>query len=207
MTDESVTFVSLAVATITISPAAEADSSPGTHLVGAGLLIATRDGSRWRFSAEAATVSVGQKEQNLLLWLADRLPMADTMIGWHVDSQVVPALIDAAAHADPAIAHHFTLRLARVLRNNVVDLSIDRGVGRAAEVATAPSMAPDTLLAAWGIGRLDAVRADLATEALGTWLAFVRQGKALGAEAEQATRAWMHRRSSIHLVESGPEAA
>lgn len=203
MINEPVTFVSLALASIAIPPAADADSPPGTHLVGAGLLIATRDGSRWRFSSEAATVSAGEKEQNLLIWMADRLPMADTMIGWHIDQHVVPALIDAAAHADPAIAHHFTLRLARALRNNVVDLSIDGGVAtaRMAEnAATAPSMAPDALLAAWGIGRLDAVRADLATEALGAWLAFVRQAKALGMEAEQATRDWMHR-SSIRPVD------
>ncbi|MFK4792372.1 hypothetical protein [Sphingobium sp. ZW T5_29] len=204
MTDEPVTFVSLALASIAIPPTANADSPPGTHLVGAGLLIAKRYGSRWRFSSEAATVSAGEKEQNLLIWMADRLPMADTMIGWQIDQHLVPALIDAAAHADPAIAHHFTLRLARALRNNVVDLSIDGRVATARmaeDAATAPSMAPDALLAAWGIGRLDAVRADLATEALGTWLAFVRQAKALGMEAEQATRDWMHRSSSIRPVD------
>lgn len=205
MTDKPVTFVSLSLATVTVPPTANADAGPGTHLVGAGLLIATRDGTRWRFSSEAATISAGEKEQNLLLWLADRLPMADTLIGWQIDQHLVPALIDAAAHADAAIAHHFTLRLARALRNTVVDMSVDPGAAvaprAATEVTVPPSMAPGALLAAWGIGRLDAVRADLATEAIGTWLAFVGQTKTPGMEAQQATRDWMHRRRRIALVE------
>jgi len=211
MTNEPVSFVSLTAATVAVPPAANGDVGPGTHLVGVGLLIATRHDARWRFSSEAATIAAGEQEQKLLLWLADRLPMADTLIGWQIDQRLVPALLDAAAHADAAIAHHFTQRLARALRRNVVDLSIDRHVaavaGTAGETAVAPSMAPDTLLAAWGLGRLDAVRADLAAEALGTWLFFLRQGRRAGAEAEAATRAWMHRRRSIHLVENAPDAA
>lgn len=206
MTEEPVTFVSLAVATVTIPPAVNGEASLGTHLVGAGLLIATRHGNRWHFSAESGTIAAGEKEQSLLLWLADRLPLADTLIGWQIDQHVVPALIDAAAHAEPTIAHHFMVRLARVLRGNVVDLSIDRSA-RAEDVATASSMTPDTLLGNWGTGRLNAVRADLATEAIGTWLHFLRQAQHVGADAEQATRAWMHRRNSIHLVERAPGAA
>lgn len=199
---ESVTFVSLTAATVTIPPAADGDIPPATHLVGAGLFIATRDGSRWRFSSEAATIAAGEKEQNLLLWLADRLPMADTLIGWQIDQHLVPALIDAAAHAEPTVAHHFMVRLARVLRNNAVDLSIGRSL--AADHATiAPSIMPDVLLANWGTGRLDAVRSDLAAEALGTWLQFLRQAPPGGAQAEEATRDWMHRRCSIHPVRSG----
>lgn len=75
MTNEPVTFVSLTAATVAIPTAASSDAPPGTHLVGAGLLIATRDGNRWRFSSEAATIAAGEKEQGLLLWLADRLPL------------------------------------------------------------------------------------------------------------------------------------
>lgn len=206
MTDEPVTFVSLTAAAVSIPAAAHSDAAPGTHLVGAGLLIATRDGARWRFSSEAATIAAGEKEQSLLLWLADRLPLADTLIGWRIDQHLVPALLDAAGHAEPTIAHHFTLRLARALRNNVVDLSISRSA-EAGDVAIAPSMMPDALLAAWGTGRLDAVRSDLAAEALGTWLHFLRGAQHVGADAERATRDWMHRRRSIHAVESGPEAA
>ncbi|MFD1106197.1 hypothetical protein [Sphingobium olei] len=205
MTEEPITFVSLAVATVTIPPA-NCETLPGTHLIGAGLMIATRRGARWRFSSEAGTIAAGKKEQSLLLWLADRLPMANTLIGWEIDQHVVPPLIDAAAHAEPTIAHHFMVRLARVLRNNVVDLSINPSAAPE-NVATAPSMMPDTLLSNWGTGRLDAVRADLATEAIGTWLHFLRQAQHVGADAEQATRAWMHRRSSIHLVEGAPGAA
>ncbi|KAA9016887.1 hypothetical protein [Sphingobium limneticum] len=205
MTEEPVTFVALAVATVTIPPAT-CDTPPGTHLVGAGLLIATRCADRWRFSCEAGTIAAGEKEQNLLLWLSNRLPMADTLIGWQIDQHIVPPLIDAAAHAEPTIAHHFMVRLARVLRNNVVDLSINRSAAPE-NLATAPSMMPDTLLGNWGTGRLDAVRADLATEAIGTWLHFLQQAQHVGADAEQATRAWMHRRSSIHLVEKAPGAA
>jgi hypothetical protein len=210
MTNKAVTFVSLTAATVAIPPAANGDFGPATHLVGAGLLIATRHDTRWRFSSEAATIAAGEKEQNLLLWLADHLPIADTLIGWQIDQRLIPALLDAAAHADAAIAHHLTLRLARALRSNVVDLSIGHSVttaqGKAKKAATAPSMTPEALLAAWGIGQLDAVRADLAAEALGSWLLFLRQGRRLGAEAEAATRAWMHRRRSIHLVENGPDA-
>ncbi|MBN8831336.1 MAG: hypothetical protein J0G94_12115 [Sphingomonadales bacterium] len=200
---EPVTFVSLTAATVSIPPTADGSVPPGARLVGASLLIATRLGTRWRFSSEAATVAAGEKEQNLLLWLADRLPMADTLIGWQIDQHLVPALIDGAAHADPAIAHHFMVRLARVLRNNVVDLSIDRS-GVADDVATAPSMMPDRLLAAWGTGRLDAVRDDLTAGALGTWLHFLRQAQHVGADAESATRDWMHRRRNIHSVKSEP---
>lgn len=206
MTKQPVNFVSLSLVTLAIAPTANGDTSPGTHLAGAGLMIATRHGSRWRFSSEAATIAAGEKEQNLLLWLADRLPMADTLIGWQIDQHVVPALIDAAAHAEPTIAHHFMVRLARALRNNVVDLSINRSAA-ADEVATAPSMMPDALLACWGTGRLDAVRSDLAAEAIGTWLQFLRQARLDGAQAEKATRDWMHRRRSIHAVKSGPEVA
>ncbi len=205
MTKEPVTFVALAVATVTIPPV-NCETLPGTHLVGAGLMIATRHGSRWRFSSEAGTIAAGEKEQSLLLWLADRLPMADTLVGWRIDQHVVPPLIDAAAHAEPTIAHHFMVRLARVLRGNVVDLAINRSA-RAEDVATAPRMTRDALLGNWGTGRLDAVRADLATEAIDTWLYFLRQAQHVGADAEQATRAWIHRRSSIHLVEGAPGAA
>lgn len=205
MTEQPVTFVALAVATVTIPPAT-CDTPPGTHLVGAGLMIATRDGSRWHFSSEAGTIAAGEKEQSLLLWLADRLPMADTLIGWQIDQHVAPPLIDAAAHAEPTIAHHFMVRLARALHGNVVDLSINRSAA-AKDAASAPSMTPDTLLGAWGTGRLDAVRADLATEAIGTWLHFLRQAQHVGADAERATRTWMHRRRRVHLVEGAPGAA
>lgn len=205
MTEEPVTFVSLALATVSIPPAI-CDTPSGTHLVGAGLMIATRQGNRWRFSNEAGTVAAGEKEQNLLLWLSNRLPLADTLIGWQIDQHVVPPLIDAAAHAEPAVAHHFMVRLARVLRNNVVDLAINRS-SAADDIATAPTMTPDALLGAWGVDWLDAVRKDLATEAIGSWLHFLRQAQHVGADAEQATRAWIHRRSSIHLVEEAPGAA
>lgn len=210
MTDNNVTFVSVAAATITVPPTVSSDA-PEVYLIGAGLLIATHDGSRWRFSAETAAVRAGEKEQNLLLWLADRLPLATTVIGWNIDKRVVPTLINAAAHADPAIAQHFMQRLARALRNNVVDLSIDCSVaaapGMSGEAATARSMAPDVLLKSWGDGRLDVVRDGLAAEAIGTWLAFVRQGKAPGMVAEQATRDWIRRRCSIQSVKSGPGQA
>lgn len=206
MTNDPVTFVAISLATVTIPPAGDGDASPGTHLVGAGLLTAARHGDRWRFSAEAGAIAAGEKEQNLLLWLSDRLPMADTLIGWSIDRHVVPPLIDAAAQAEPAIAHHFMVRLARVLRNNVVDLSINRSAAED-DVAMAPSMMPDVLLASWGIGQLDAVRRDLTVEAIGTWLRFLEQAQHVGADAEQATRAWMHRRSSIHRVEGAPGAA
>lgn len=205
MTEQPVTFVSLAVATVTIPPAT-CDAPSGTHLVGAGLMIATRHAARWRFSNEAGTIAAGEKEQNLLLWLSNRLPMADTLIGWQIDQHIVPPLIDAAAHAEPTIAHHFMVRLARVLRGNVVDLSVNRSAA-AEDVASAPSIMPDVLMGAWGTGRLDAVRADLATEAIGTWLHFLRQAQHVGANAERATREWMHRRNSIHLVERAPGAA
>jgi hypothetical protein len=206
MTDDPFIFVSLTAAAVSIPAAVHSDALPGTHLVGAGLLIAIRDGDRWRFSSEAATIAAGEKEQSLLLWLADRLPLADTLIGWHIDQNLVPALLDAAAHAEPTIAHHFTLRLARALRNNVVDLSINRSA-ETGDAAMAPSMMPDALLAAWGTGLLDAVRDDLAAEALGTWLHFLRGAQHVGADAERATRDWMHRRRSIHAVKTGPEAA
>ncbi|WP_156029005.1 hypothetical protein [Sphingobium sp. DC-2] len=211
MTDEPVTYVSLTAAAVSIPAADSSNDLPATHLIGAGLLIATRDGSSWHFSSEAATVAAGEKEQNLLLWLADRLPMADTLIGWQIDHRLVPALLDAAAHADATIAHHFMLRLGRALRNNVVDLAIDRG-GAAApalwEVAgeaaiASPGMTPAALLGNWGVGRLDVLRADLRAEALAIWLLFLRQAQMTGLEAEDATLAWMRRRS-IHAVKSRP---
>lgn len=211
MTDNNVIFLSLAAATITVPSAAGSDAPSDVYLIGVGLLIATRENSRWRFSVETAAVQAGDKEQNLLLWIADRLPLATTVIGYHIDNRLVPALINAAAHADPAIAQHFMLRLARALRNNVVDLSI----GRSADVeaaakeddANVPTMSPDELPARWGIGQLDAVRAGLEQEVIGTWLTFVRQAGMPGAEAEQSTRDWIRRRSIIRAVKSKPFSA
>lgn len=211
MTDSNITFLSLAAATITVPSATGSDVPPDVYLIGAGLLIATRESSRWRFSVETAAVQAGEKEQNLLLWIADRLPLATTVIGYYIDNRIVPALINAAAHADPAIAQHFMLRLARALRNNVVDLSI----GRSADVeaaakedeASIPAMSPDALLAAWGLGQLDAVRGGLEREVIGTWQSFVRQAGVPGAEAEQSTRDWIRRRSIIRAVKSKPFSA
>lgn len=213
MTDEPATFISLSLATLAIPPAVNTDASaraaPGTLLVGAGLLIAERLGARWRFATQATTVSAGGHEQDLLLWLADGLPQADTLIGWQIDHHLVPALIGAAARADATVAHHLTQRLARALRGNVVDLSIGHCApvpGMTEEVYTAPSMAPAALRTAWRSGRLDAVRADLKAEALSSWLLFLRQAQQTGAGAEKATRDWMHRRQSIRPVEGGPGA-
>ncbi|AEG50657.1 hypothetical protein Sphch_3033 [Sphingobium chlorophenolicum L-1] len=214
MTDDPVTFVSLTVAAVSIPAAAKSAAAPGTHLIGAGLFIATRDSSHWRFSSEAAIIAAGEKEQNLLLWLADRLPLADTLIGWQIDHRLVPALLDAAAHADATIAHHFTLRLARALRHNVVDLAIDRGGAAASalwEVAgeaaiASPSMTANALLGNWSVGRLDLLRADFGAEALAIWLLFLRQAQTMGLDAEDETLAWMRRRSSIHLMKSEPRA-
>lgn len=210
MTDNNVTFLSLAAATITV-PSAGSDAPPDVYLIGAGLLIATRESARWCFSVETAAVAAGEKEQNLLLWLSDRLPRATTVIGYHMDNRLVPALINAAAHADPAIAQHFMLRLARALRNSVVDLSIGRSadVDAAAneEDANIPAMSPDALLAAWGLGQLDAVRGGLEREVIGTWQSFVRRAGVPGAEAEQSTRDWIRRRSIIRAVKSKPFSA
>lgn len=210
MIDQPMTFISLSIATLTMPAAIGADerasAAPSTLLVGAGLLIAERRGARWRFTAESTTASAGQHEQNVLPWLADRLPQADTLIGWQIDHHLVPALISAAARAEPAVAHHLTQRLARALRGNVVDLSIGRSFaasGLAKEVDTAPSMEPAALRSAWRTARLDAVRADLKAEALGSWLLFLREAQRVGAGAEKATRDWMDRRQSIHPVADG----
>lgn len=207
-----VTFVTLAVAAVTIPPTGDGGAAPGTHLIGAGLLIAMRDADRWRFTSEAAVIAAGEKEQNLLPWLADRLPAADTLIGWQIDQRLVPLLIDAAAHADAAIAQHFLAKLLQVLRGNVVDLGIDasRAANRSKSAketcSAAPNMNPDALIGSWGVGQLDAIRADLATEALGSWLRFARQTDQIGAEAERATRAWLHRRRDMHLAKIAPRA-
>ena len=209
-----VTFTTICLATFEPLPLARARGL-GTHLAGAGLLIATRRASGWRFKSQAATIAAGDREQDLLQWLADRLPLADTLIGWQIDNHVVPALLEAAETADAAVAHHLTGRLARALRGRVVDVALEHGGSAAppldqvaADMAIAVPVIPDeALVSAWAFDRLDAVRSDLAAQAIGLWQFFLRHARMSGLEAEEATLAWLERqRGAAPTQRAGSEA-
>jgi hypothetical protein len=212
--NEPTIFVAISIATVEVPPSPSI-TQPGTHMVGVGLFIASRKRDGWRFRSEAVTICAGQREEELLAWLADRLPNAGTAIGWQIDRRVVPALLDAAANAQPAIAHRLTARLAQVLRATVVDLAIEHG-GAAApplrEIAqdlaiASPTLAPDEIFNAWAFCTLETIRSDLATEALVLWEVFLRGAGLSGMEAEAATIAWMSRRRVVRPVSGAGDEA
>lgn len=167
-------YVTLSIATID-TPAS--NSLPAfTHLIGLSMLIVERDqDGRWSFSLEVATAD--GSEAQLLEWVADHLPYPATVIGWQVGERLVPALLDAAEHAEAPLAHHFTSRCARTFTSPCIDLAVDHGGVAApplAEVAAAAGIAIVTLddeqrFNAWVFSMLEPVRQQLEQEAIALW--------------------------------------
>lgn len=208
------TFMTISIATFA-TPPRDGQAAPGAHLAGVGLFLATRRASGWRFRSEATVLAAGDSEQDLLQWLADRLPAVDTVIGWQIDNYLIPVLIDAAASADAPIAHHVTARLARALRGTVIDIALDHGGHAAlpleqvaAEMAVAvPAISGNDLLSAWSTGSVDTLRADLAAQALGLWQCFLRHAGLTGLEAQEATVVWIEEQRERRAVQRAGSGA
>jgi hypothetical protein len=193
------TYFTLSAAIITTPAAPEGTLPELTHIAALGLFTATLDHEgAWTFTVDAAAIGAGEGETTLLEWAADRLPPADTLIGWQLAGRLLPALLDAAQHAKPPAAHHFTSRLARVTRGDVVDLSIDHGGAAAlpfnewADVheLEVPSLTPPELLSMWASGRVLPVRDAMEAEVIALWRASLPAGAA-PADAIAATENWL----------------
>ncbi len=198
-------YIALTAVTVEMPASANGVHAAETNLVGVGLFIAKRNADgRWRFERRAHAISAGEPEGTLLEWITSRLPGAAMMIGWNVDHQLVPALLDAAATAPPAVAHRFLERLTHLLKGGVVDIALRHGGAGAPTLNEAASdmaiYAPvwnvEVITGAWAIGAVDRLRRDLADEAMAIWRTFVRTAGVTGLDAEAATDAWVLRRAS-----------
>lgn len=198
-------MVVMTAITVPVPPSSDG-SYPGERcLAGIGLFIASLEGRRWRFTRHASIVPAGEPEHSLLEGVADRLPADGMLIGWDVDSVLVPALLAAAEEAPAAVAHHFTARLHRLLSGGVVDMAlVPRKTGGASLATTAADMAiyapswnADAVFTAWSTGMIDQVHRDLADEALAIWRTFVRSSGLSNVDAEAATDAWVARKQPI----------
>lgn len=70
-----------------------------------------------------------------------------------------------------------------------------------------PVIPDEALVSAWAFDRLDAVRGDLAAQAIGLWQCFLRHAQMSGLEAEEATIAWIDRQRSAEAAQrAGSEA-
>lgn len=169
-----------------------------THLIGVGMLVAKRgqDG-RWSFVLDAATAEAS--EADVIGWLSDRLPMPPaTVIGWQIGDRLLPALLDAVAHAEAPLAHRFASACARTFTSPCIDPALDHG-GVAAppldQVAREAGFPIDTLdeakrFNAWAFSSLDGVRRQLEQEAIALWRIWLEQG-CNHVDAIAATEAWL----------------
>lgn len=202
-------YLAITAATVAIPVSANGTHAAGRHLVGIGLFIAEFDQDRrWRFARRAHTIPAGKPESALLEWTSARLPHDAMLIGWNVDHVLVPALLDAAATAPPAVGSPFITRLQRLLQGGVVDVALANGGAAAPPLATvaadmaiyAPAWNLNAVTGAWGIGAIDMLCRDLADEALAIWRTFVRSAGVSGLDAEEATDAWVLRRQRMNAV-------
>lgn len=206
----SQSYIAITAASVDIPASGERRHPPGQHLIGLGLFIAERDAKhRWRFARRAHAIPAGAPESTLLDWASKRLPEAATPIGWSVDHELVPLLLNATECAPPIIACDFARRLHALLVSGVVDLSLRNGGAGAlplADIAAdmaihAPSWNADAVMAAWGMGDVDQIRRGLADEAMAIWRVFIRTAGLSGMDVEAATDAWVLRRQRMNAVE------
>lgn len=173
---ESQPVVAIAIATIT-EPAPRDGGDPVRHLVGVALLhVADRAaGISCRLLARVIPAGVG--EAALVDWLTEHLPADATVVGWQLADDIVPMLLGAADEASPDAARAFVDALALAVGRGTIDVADDYGgvaaspfqqVCAAANIATAP-IEPDELLAAWGLGRMEAVAETLGVNAVAAW--------------------------------------
>lgn len=170
-------IVAISIATVT-EPAPRDGGDPVRHLVGVGLCHVTRivaDQVTCRLSARCLPAGVG--EAALVNWLTEHLPADAEMIGWRLADDIVPALLGAADEAPPDAARAFVDALALTVGRGAVDLADDYGgiaappfdqVCREIGIVAAP-IAPDALLAAWGIGRMAEIAEALGVNAIAAW--------------------------------------
>ena len=129
-------YIAVTAATVAMPASIDGVHPVGQRLIGIALFIAERDRKgRWRFARRAHAIPAGEAEGALLEWAAARLPVESMLIGWNVDHGLVPALLDAAATAPPAVAHRFLGRLSRFMASGVVDMALGHGG------ASAPALA------------------------------------------------------------------
>lgn len=187
-----------------------ANVEPAIHrLGGIGLFVAEHDASgRWRFTHHTSAIAAGSTIDALLEHVADRLPPKATLIGWNVDSALVPMLLAETSHVSPVVAHHFTARLYRLLTGGAVDMALCHGGMGAAPIAKVacqtaiePSL-PDAGEIADARVRddLSQVRATLSDEALVLWRMFIRSAGKADIDADAATEAWLKRCAEIRLA-------
>lgn len=193
-------FVALSVTTIPVPASTDGTHPPDSLLTALGMMVAvTFNHEKWYFQRAATAIVAGAGEGQLLNWLADRLPIPAILIGWQLDTHVIPALINAASTALPDAAHDTMIQLARCLRTEPVDLAHAFGGAAARDrVAVAtdhcvamPIMTPEERFSAWSTGDVARLRAHAADEALGLWWLFLKTSGSSGLEAESATYDWL----------------
>jgi hypothetical protein len=174
---EPQSIIAISIATVT-EPTPRDGGEPVSHLVGVGLLHVTHtvaDQFTYRLSARCIPAGVG--EAVLIDWLTDNLPSGASVVGWQLADDIVPALLGAADEAPPDAARAFVDALALSVSRGAVDLADHHGgavapsfdqVCREFSIASAP-IAPETLLAAWGIGRMGAIAEALGVNAAAAW--------------------------------------
>lgn len=191
-------FVTLTTAVV--ETPATSNTAALTHLVGLAMLIAERDEQgAWTFTVHRNAAEAGTSEAQLLEWTADRLPPRATLIGWQLADRLLPPLLDAAAHAPPMIALHFTSRFARLATGVSIDLAIDHGGAGAPSFATVAATSgfavtefdEETLFTSWAFGSLDNVSAALADEAVALWRFWLSSTGEAATGAAGATATWL----------------
>ena len=205
------TFMALSVMTIDIPPSTSGDFPIDRQAVAVGMFAAHKDDhGRWRFLNRAEAVGAGEGYETLLRWLAENLPPSATIIGWKIDSQLIPVLTSAASTAIPAVARDAMQRLADCLQCGPIDLALDLG-GAAArpliEVAAdhhigMPPVTDGERASDWAFAETDTLRAEAANVAQAIWRLFLRMSQPVGLEAEDATEDWIRRRRQIRAVSS-----
>lgn len=205
MTEPTNTWVAMTAFTIPVPASTDGRYPAERLLIGIGLFIARHEGCCWRFARRVQAIPAGVPEAVVLENIADRLPAHGTLIGWHVDHALMPALLNAAATAPPTVAHNFLGRLHPLLRGGAVDLALGHGTASLATIAAdmalrAPDWDADTVSDAWASGSTEKLRHDLGDEALAIWRVFVRSAGLAGLDAEAATDAWVTQRKQLRVV-------
>lgn len=174
------TFVALTALSVPIPGSSNGTYLQGRHLVGVGIVTARQQDRRWHFSRASLATGAGEPEATLLAALTRHLAEHGTLIGWQVDRQMMPTLLEAAQTAPPTVARDFLATLRQLTRGGVVDVALDHGGAAAGTLAAAaeeqaiysPHWNADAVLASWGVGQLDTLRRDLADEAVALWRLF-----------------------------------
>lgn len=212
MSHDTHSWTAMTAVTIPVPASTSSIRPPSRHLIGIGLFVAQCEKSRWRFRRHAHAIPAGETEGTLLHGAANRLPVDSTLIGWNVDQTLMPALLNAAATAQPIVAWGFLEPLHRLVRGGVVDLALGHGSVSLTPFATdqaiyAPTWDTEANIDDWAAGRVDRLRIDLADEALAIWRMLIRWAGFTGVDAEAATDAWAARRRTLRIVGSENDAS